>query len=30
VTAERKESGNASGRNTTDDVCQLTHSSSHR
>jgi hypothetical protein len=28
--AERKEGGNASGRNATDDVCQLTHSSSHR
>jgi hypothetical protein len=27
--AEREEGGNASGRNATDDVCQLTHSSSH-
>jgi len=28
--AEGEEGGNASGRNATDDVCQLTHSSSHR
>ncbi len=28
--AEGEEGGNASGRDATDDVCQLTHSSSHR